>query len=196
MNGAPAPAAPAETWQTHAGPIDANNAEPQPAASNVNLPPAAAALPAAISRKNPGLALVLSLFPGMGNVYNGLYMRGLTFFLVIACLIGIVADGRHPLFGLAIAFFWLFNLIDAYRQATLINYGYAQDLGLLDMPKAPRAGQGGMIAGALLSLVGITAIADRYFDIRFDWIFDLWPFALVAMGLWLIVSTVRDRRRT
>jgi hypothetical protein len=184
--------APAESWQTHAGPVDA---EPQPAASNVNLPPAAA-LPAAISRKNPGLALVLSIFPGMGNVYNGLYMRGLTFFLVIACLNGIVADGRHPLFGLAIAFFWLFNLIDAYRQATLINYGYAQDLGLLDMPKVPRAGQGGMIAGALLSLVGITAIADRYFDIRFDWIFDLWPFALVAMGLWLIVSTVRDRRRT
>jgi hypothetical membrane protein len=163
---------PAENWQTHSGPIDA-----EPGAPDLAPPQAAAVVPpAAISRKNPGLAL--------------------TFFLVIACLIGIVSDGRHPLFGLAIAFFWLFNLIDAYRQATLINYGYAQDLGLLDMPKVPRAGQGGMIAGALLSLVGITAIADRYFDIRFDWIFDLWPFALVAMGLWLIVSTVRDRRRT
>ena len=193
MNPAPAPV-PADTaWQTHAGPIDpAVAADPQLAP-----PPAAAGVPpAAISRKNPGLALALSLFPGMGNVYNGLYMRGLTFFLVIACLIGIVSDGRHPLFGLAIAFFWLFNLIDAYRQATLINYGYAQDLGLLDMPKVPRAGQGGMIAGVLLSLVGLTAIADRFFEIRLEWIFDLWPFALVALGLWLIVTTVRDRRRS
>jgi len=192
MNPAPAPApVPADAaWQTHAGaPLDA--ADPQ-----IAPPPAAAVPPTAVSRKNPGLALVLSLFPGMGNVYNGLYMRGLTFFLVIACLIGIVTDGRHPLFGLAIAFFWLFNLIDAYRQATLINYGYAQDLGLLDMPKVPRAGQGGVIAGVLLSLVGLTAIADRYFEIRLEWIFDLWPFALVALGIWLVVSTIRDRRRS
>ena len=192
--------APAEAWQTHAGPMDpqiANGAADPQRAPDLAPPPAAAGVPpAAVSRKNPGLALVLSLFPGMGNVYNGPYMRGLTFFLVIACLIGIVADGRHPLFGLAIAFFWLFNLIDAYRQATLINYGYAQDLGLLDMPKVPRPGQGGVIAGVLLSLVGLTAIADRYFEIRLEWIFDLWPFALVALGLWLIVSTVRDRRRT
>ncbi len=193
MNPAPAPA---EAWQTHAGPMDPNLAADPRAPELAPSPAAAGVPPAALSRKNPGLALVLSLFPGMGNVYNGLYTRGLTFFLVIACLIGIVSEGHHPLFGLGIAFFWLFNLIDAYRQATLINYGYAQDLGLLDMPKVPRAGQGGMIAGVLLSLVGVTALADRYFEIRLDWIFDLWPFALVALGIWLIVSTVRDRRRS
>jgi hypothetical protein len=185
---------PAENWQTHAGPVDTAPAPPADFAAQPAMP-AAAVPPPAVSRKNPGLALVLSLFPGMGNVYNGLYMRGLTFFLVIACLIGLVSDGHHPLFGLAIAFFWLFNLIDAYRQATLINYGYAQDLGLLDMPKVPRAGQGGLLAGALLALIGIAGIGDRYFDIRFDWIFDLWPFALLVLGLWLIVSAVRDRRR-
>ncbi len=148
-----------------------------------------------MGRKNPNLAALLSLFPGIGNIYNGLYMRGITFFLVIACLIGIVSDGRHPLFGLAIAFFWLFNVIDAYRQATLINYGYAQDLGLLDMPKAPRAGQGGLMAGILLSLVGLVAIADQYLYIRLDWIFNLWPFALVAIGVWLIVASFRARRQ-
>ncbi len=80
-------------------------------------------------------------------------------------------------------------MIDAYRQATLINYGYAQDLGLLDMPKVPRAGQGGLMAGLLLSLIGLVAIADQYLAIRLDWIFNLWPFALVAIGLWLIVAS-------
>ena len=29
---------------------------------------------------------------------------------------------------------WFFNVLDAYRQAVLINYGYSQDLGLLDRP--------------------------------------------------------------
>ena len=186
---------PAENWQTAAGPIIAGQtiAEPEPAFAPQPVP--SAAVPPPVGRKNPGLAALLSLFPGMGNIYNGLYLRGMTFFLVVASLIGLVVHGRHDLFGLAIAFFWLFNIIDSYRQATLINYGYAQDLGLQDMPKVPRAGQGGLLAGGLLALIGVAAILDQYFNIRFDWIFDAWPFALVAIGVWLIVASFRDRRR-
>jgi hypothetical protein len=180
---------PAENWQTAAGPIAA---EPEPAYT----PQPALAVPPPVGRKNPGLAALLSLFPGMGNIYNGLYMRGLTFFLVIVSMIGITASGRgHELFGMAVAFFWLFNVIDAYRQATLINYGYAQDLGLLDMPKVPRAGQGGLVAGILITLVGIASLLDRYTILNYDWFFELWPFALLALGLWLVVASFRDRQR-
>ena len=177
-----------------AGPIAA---EPEPApgfAAPAPIP--APAAPPSVGRKNPGLAALLSLFPGMGNIYNGLYMRGLTFFLIIASLIGIATSRHgHELFGMAVVFFWLFNVIDAYRQATLINYGYAQDLGLLDMPKVPRAGQGGLVAGVLLTLVGIASVLDRYTIIDYDWLFQLWPFALVAVGVWLVVASFRDRRR-
>jgi hypothetical protein len=180
---------PAENWQTHSG--SAEPASPMPA-----QPPAlpAAAAPPSFLRKNPGLAALLSLVPGMGNIYNGLYLRGITFFLVIASLI-VITTRHHPLFGLAIAFSWIFNVLDAYRQATLINYGYAQDLGLLDMPRHPRASQGGLAAGILLTLIGLFAVCDRYFDIRLDWLFDLWPFALVVAGIWLIWGAIRDRRR-
>jgi hypothetical protein len=178
---------PAENWQTA-------TAAPEPPPAFAPQAEPSTAVPPPVARKNPGLAALLALFPGVGHIYNGLYMRGVTFFLVIACLIGLVVRD-HPLFGLAIAFFWVFNVIDSYRQATLINYGYAQDLGLLDMPHAPRAGQGGLLAGILISLVGLVAVADRYFEIRLDWIFDLWPFALVAVGIWLIVASFRDRRR-
>ncbi len=185
---------PAENWQTAAGPIiGQNTAEPEPAFAPQPVP--SAAVPPPIGRKNPGLAALLSLFPGMGNIYNGLYMRGLTFFVVIVSLIAITVHD-HPLFGMAIAFFWLFNVIDAYRQATLINYGYAQDLGLLDMPKVPRAGQGGLLAGGLLALIGVAAILDQYFNINFDWVFNAWPFALVALGVWLVVASFRDRRQS
>jgi hypothetical protein len=180
----------AENWQTAAG-------APVPEPPAPALPAAVAPAPMVI-RKNPALAALLSLFPGMGNVYNGLYVRGITFFLVIASLIGIIDRGHsrgEPIFAFAIAFFWLFNVIDAYRQATLINYGYAQDLGLTDLPRYPRASQGGLIAGVLLTLIGLIALADRYLDIPLDWIFGLWPFALVAGGLWLIWAGIRDRRR-
>ncbi|MFY9822363.1 MAG: hypothetical protein WAM82_13350 [Thermoanaerobaculia bacterium] len=180
---------PAENWQTHSG-----STEPEtPMPAQAPALPAAAATPPFL-RKNPALAALLSLVPGMGNIYNGLYLRGITFFLVIASLIVIVTRD-HPLFGMAIAFCWIFNVLDAYRQATLINYGYAQDLGLLDLPRHPRAGQGGLVAGILLTLIGLFAVIDRYFDVRLDWLFDLWPFALVAAGIWLIWGAIRDRRR-
>jgi hypothetical protein len=59
----------------------------------------------------------------------------------------------------------------------------------------PHAGQGGLVAGILLSLIGLGAVLDRYFNVNYDWLFDLWPFALVAIGVWLIVASFRDRRR-
>jgi Family of unknown function (DUF5683) len=177
---------PAENWQTAA---EAPLAEPQAPAF-----PAAVA-PSPVLRKHPALAAFLSLAPGLGNVYNGLYVRGVTFFLLILCLAGIADRRNNDLFAFATAFFWLFNVIDAYRQATLINYGYAQDLGLTDLPRYPRARQGGLMAGVLLTLIGLFSLADRYLSISLDWLFDLWPFALVVGGLWLIWGTIRDRRR-
>jgi hypothetical protein len=174
---------PAENWQSAA-------AEPALPAAAVSP----AAPPAPFGQKNPGLAALLSFFPGMGNVYNGLYMRGLTIFLIVLSLIGIASRG-HDLFGFAIAFFWVFNIIDAYRQATLINYGYAQDLGLVDLPRHPRASQGGVAAGTILAVIGLVALLERYFEIRLDWLFDLWPFALVLLGCWMIWASLRDRRR-
>src|ERR1043166_3995879 len=130
---------------------------PVSAALPASLP---APLPEGLARKSPALAAFLALFPGLGHLYNGLYMRGLTLFLIVASLIAVTAEGEHPFFGLGIAFFWLFNVMDAYRQATLINYGYARDLGLTDMPENPRASQGGLVAGIILTLIGLVAFLD------------------------------------
>ncbi|HXO18595.1 MAG TPA: DUF5668 domain-containing protein [Thermoanaerobaculia bacterium] len=159
-------------------------------------PPVAgqADLPAGLGAKNPILAAFLSAFPGLGNIYNGLYLRGLVFFVIIGSLLNIIVRG-HGLAGFALAFFWLFNMMDAYRQAALINYGYAQDLGLLDRPRHPAAGQAGLGAGILLVGIGLFALLDRYFSIDLDWLIDLWPVALLGLGAWLIWGSIRDRRR-
>lgn len=162
-------------------------------------PPAPAhALPAPLVLKKPALAAFLSLFPGLGNVYNGLYLRGLVLFVIVFSILGILtsSDGENaPFFAPAMAFFWLFNIIDAYRQAVLINHGYQQDLGILDLPKRPRPGQGGIAAGILLVLVGAYALLERFVDIDLDWIFNLWPVIAIALGGWLIWGTIRDRNK-
>ena len=176
----------AESWAPH----------PEPVVSNPVPAPAPAAIPQPVpgmGQKNPWIAAFLSLFPGVGNIYNGLYMRGLIFFLIVMSCIAVT--DRIDAFAAVAAFFWIFNVLDAYRQATLINYGYAQDLGLTDRPKAPRAAQGGIAAGVILTLIGLVALADQYFVIDLDWLIDNWPVALIAIGLWMTWSSIRSRRR-
>jgi hypothetical protein len=168
-------------WQDQTPPTTA--AEPVPAA-------AAAAVRSA---KNPLLAAFLALFPGIGHVYNGLYLRGICFFLLAACLIQIASQGNEMM-GFAVAFVWLFNVLDAYRQATLINFGLAQDLGLLDRPRRPGNFHEGLAVGVLFFVIGLIALLDRFVVIDLDWIFGAWPVVLMALGAWLVWGAVRDER--
>ena len=166
---------------------------PPPPAAPAPAPLAAGQLP--FERKRPLLAGVLSGFPGMGNVYNGLYLRGLVQFLIVAGLMNLTDRADGPFFPMTMVFFWAFSILDAYRQALLINYGYAQDLGLLDQPQRPKAGQGGLIAGLILTFLGIVATLEQYVNIDLRWLYDLWPVLLIVVGLWLIAASVRERNK-
>lgn len=187
---APPPQVP-ETYASPAAP-PAQAYAPAPPAPGIHPP-----LPLALMTKKPALAAFLSIFPGLGNVYNGLYLRGFVFFVLFTSMIGIISNNPSAgvVFGPAVAFLWFFGLIDAYRQAVLINHGYQQDLGMNDLPKMPRAGQGGIVAGVLLMLVGTYALLEQYVNIDLDWLFDLWPVVIIALGAWLIWGTIRDRNR-
>jgi hypothetical protein len=178
---------PAEDWQ----PPYPESAPPPPAAPAAQ--PQAARNP--LHQKVPLLAAILSAFPGMGNVYNGLYLRGLIQFMIVASLLNMMDHHGTAFLAMSLAFFWIFNVLDAYRQAMLINYGYAQDLGLQDLPQRPRAGQGGLLAGVILTALGIIAFLDQYVNIDLRWLYDLWPLAIVAVGVWLIVASIKDRQK-
>ncbi len=152
------------------------------------VPARAGALP-----KNPLLAAFLALFPGIGHIYNGLYLRGVLFFLAVASLIRIASE--EEIMGFAVFFVWLFNVLDSYRQATLINSGHAQDLGLLDRPRRPGSFHEGLAAGFLFFVIGLVALIDRFFAIDFELLFGFWPVVLMALGAWLVWGAVSDRRR-
>ena len=158
--------------------------EPAPAASTAPDP-----VP---MRKHPILAGILSLFPGAGNIYNGLYLRGVTFFVLAASSI-YMATSRDELWGFVVAFVWIFNVIDSWRQASLINYGVTTDLGLADQPKPTAYGYGGVIAGAALLLVGLLAALEIYLEFDIDWILNLWPVFLMALGGWFIWSSLKTK---
>ena len=94
-------------------------------------PPQPPAAPAAVRandprRKSPLLACILSLMPGLGQIYVGYYQRGFVHAFVVAGMFFIlsVLSERSPLFPTAVVFlmfFWLYNIIDAGRRASLYN---------------------------------------------------------------------------
>ena len=136
------------------------------------------------------ISVILALFPGLGHIYNGLYQRGIVLFLLAVGSIYLATE--EGVMGMVVAFVWLFNIIDAYRQASLIERGYATDLGLQDAPKPPANGQLGLLAGAGLFIVGFLALLDYTFGYDIDRVWEYWPLGLLAAGAWLMIGAYRQ----
>jgi hypothetical protein len=74
--------------------------------------------------KNPSLAAFLGIFPGMGAIYNGNIIKGITYMLIFTILIVLTDNANEPdavVFGLMIAGFFIFQIIDSYNEASKIN---------------------------------------------------------------------------
>src|SRR6188474_231267 len=84
-----------------------------PADAQIGYPalPLPAGTPATLSvPKTPVVALVLSLFPGIGQIYNGQPAKALVFFFAWAGSIYLTAEA-HPFFAFLIAFTYFYNLV-------------------------------------------------------------------------------------
>ncbi|MFN2371074.1 MAG: LiaI-LiaF-like domain-containing protein [Candidatus Krumholzibacteriia bacterium] len=166
----------------------------QPSAPRPAPPPPPAAIAA---RKSPALATGLSLMPGLGQIYVGYYQQGFIDLTVVATTITILsrgARGAEPLFGLFLAFFWLYNMIDANRRAHHYNR-ILDGLGGEQVPEDfqhPGA-RGSLPAGVILVIVGVLFLLDLNTDLSLDWIENWWPAFLIGGGVWLIVKARRKQ---
>ena len=173
--------------------------QPSPAPAAVPPPPPVVARTVIVDRKSPALAGFLSMFPGLGHLYLGLYPRA--FAVGGAFILGIMMTshgGPGEFFGPLIAFVWFFAIIDAVRQAKAINRGELAAEGFAPEQRLRKAaaGTGGLTWGVILVGLGSLLLIDRYFEI--DWSFmSEWggPGAFILLGAILIVSHVRKRRR-
>ena len=151
-------------------------------------------------RKSPVLALVLSLMPGVGQIYVGYYQQGFTNALVAASIIAVLsanmAAGAEPLFGIFLGFFWLYNVVDAWRRATFYNNALA-GIGPAAMPEdfAVTGSRGTLAGGAALVLVGLIALSHTLFGMPLDWLEKWWPLALIGVGGWLIYPSIAGKKK-
>jgi cell wall-active antibiotic response 4TMS protein YvqF len=149
--------------------------------------------------KSPALAALLSMMPGLGQVYVGYYQRGFVHALVIASLISILSsgavEGLNPLFSLFMAFFWLYNIIDAARRASLYNDAIAGN-PTIELPqdfKTPGF-RGSIFGGAALIAGGFILLLHTRFGFSLDWVEQWWPVAPMIFGAYLLVRAIQERQ--
>ena len=162
---------------------------PQPAPSQPapQLPPAP---PQSFYKppKSPGLALVLSLLlPGVGQIYNGQPAKAFVFFFsLVASIYGAAEIDPFP-FAFLIPFVILYNLIDAWRSATIINAKAAGGAPPEeDDAESPAWGASLVVLGGLLLLNNLGWI-------RLAALQRFWPALLIVAGGIFVYHSIRKR---
>lgn len=157
--------------------------------------PANPAVPVAGGGPNPALAGVLAgFFPfGVGAVYTGQYAKGLAHLVIFTLLILGASSGSEAMgtvFGLGIAGFYFYQIIDAVRTARALQLGQTppDPFGLgttfsagdrMDASKVP--------VGALI-LIGLGVIFLLHtLDIWDFGVHRIWPLILIGIGGFLLL---------
>ncbi len=147
-----------------------------------------------VTGASPGLAGVLAaLFPfGVGAVYNGQYAKGLVY---LGIFVGLIYGTDHagPLdfvFGIGIAFYYVFQIIDAVRVAKARQYGQPLPddiLGLNRLGGSGVAAENRPPVGAIVLLVlGVLFLLGNAGLWNWNWFDRFWPVLLIVVGIWLI----------
>jgi hypothetical protein len=138
--------------------------------------------------------------PGLGQIYLGSYQRGFihvgVFAGLIACLSSGAAHGLEPLFGIMLAFFYLYNIVDAARRATL--YNVALQGGQIPVPedfKMP-TGRSSLVGGLFLTGIGLLLLLNTRFDYSLDWLADWWPLFIMLAGASIVYRAVKERQKS
>ncbi len=152
-------------------------------------------------RKSPFIAGLLSLMPGLGQVYLGYYRRGFTNVLVVGSVFSFLiwtegSTAINPLGILFLIFFVLYNIIDAARRASLYNLSLdgVEQVELPDpLSDSPIAGlTGSFVGGGALLLFGLIALSNTALGLSLEWLEDWWPLVPTAFGAYLVYKAYQD----
>ncbi len=199
---APSPAAPAAAAAAPGPAAPVSAAPPLPAAGAAVPPSPQGAMPR-FHRKSPFLAGLLSLMPGIGQIYVGYYALGFIHIAVFATTIALLASapplsGLSPALGVFLGFFVIYNIVDACRRATLYNLAVdgVQGIELPDMNAPLPKLQGSVTGGVALIAFGVLLLSNTLFGLSLDWLESWWPMGLVGLGAYLVAKARQERSVT
>jgi TM2 domain-containing membrane protein YozV len=133
--------------------------------------------------KSPGLALVLSVLPGLGQVYNGQPAKAMVFFFgFVGAIYGTAQISPFP-FAFLIPFVYFYGMIDAYKSAVQINAKAAGGT-LVDEDTAESPAWGWSLIG-----LGALLLAHTLGWLNFIAFERYWPVLLIAGGIGVLLKS-------
>jgi hypothetical protein len=105
--------------------------------------------------------------------------------------------GAEAFFGIAIAGFYIYQIVDAHRSARAISLGQpAPDpFGLGGALASDRVNTQNIPIGAIILIaIGALFLLQNMGLFHFHWIGRLWPLILIALGLRVILRNNRTLR--
>ncbi|MBN2346265.1 MAG: hypothetical protein JXO51_07720 [Candidatus Aminicenantes bacterium] len=136
--------------------------------------------------RNPSLAAFLAIFPGMGAVYNGNLLKGVTYVLIFAVLIVLTSNAWGPdsvVFGLMIAGFYVFQIVDAYNEAEKLNRS-----AMLEQGPAMGREDLSLFSAVVILVLGVVFQMANFDLLTYRQISRLWPLALIAFGIKIVFN--------
>ena len=162
-----------------------SNPEPLPPP----LPPTYATAPRL--PKSPILAVVLSAFPGLGQIYNGQINKAVAFFGgFVASIFATHSIDAMP-FALFIPFVFLFGLVDAARSSAAINTRFLGGKAEPEDDSLNSPAWGGVLVAA-----GLVLLLHNLGWLDIEWLKRYWPVLLIVAGLVFIRRSLEARKST
>jgi TM2 domain-containing membrane protein YozV len=139
--------------------------------------------------KAPLLAVFLSFFPGLGQLYNEQPAKAVTFFFgFVGSIYGTAEISPFP-FAFLIPFVWFYNVIDAWTNAQDINRR-AREGALVRKDSALES----PAWGAGLLLMGLVLLLNNFGWLRLAALNRFWPLALVIAGGIFLARALRAQK--
>lgn len=149
-------------------------------------------------QKSPFYAGLLSLLPGLGQVYVGYYKKGFGNIIVAATILSMLtgSESYQPYITgdiFFLIFFLLYNVIDAVRRAALYNLTL-EGIEQIDLPDDLSISVlgGSYLGGAALLVFGIIALSYTAFGLSLDWLNEWWPLLPIGFGGYLVYKAWLD----
>ncbi|MCX6557915.1 MAG: DUF5668 domain-containing protein [Candidatus Aminicenantes bacterium] len=136
--------------------------------------------------KNPSLAAFLAIFPGMGAIYNGNIIKGITYMVIFAVLIVLTDNANDPdaiVFGLMIAGFFIFQVLDSYNEAGRINKNV-----LAEESPASQKEDLSLFASITVLVIGIIFQLVEFDVLTYRQVTRLWPLVLIIFGIKIVYN--------
>jgi hypothetical protein len=171
------------------------------------VPPGAVPVATVVGAPNPVLATLLGFIPGVGAMYNGQFAKGFAHIFIFAVLVEFVSRTGSPFFGISIAAWLGYMVVDAYKTARAKQlgqtppdlFGLASIMGEsggdfrsrvrgvnVQVDEFSRRQNKPPIGAILLIGLGVLFLLDNVGLISFHRIDDyIFPLGMIGVGAWL-----------